>query len=475
MKEAYRELNEHIIPSKQLTQNVLEQVSSPSKRLRPLTVVAAVLAVAVLVLLPLMPQQRVYASVYMTINPQVRIDVRSDDTVIGLQGLNSDGEELIAGYTFRQKTLELVLDELVERAVDMGYLHTGGNISLEVEGQGPRWGNERSEELKTQVNQYLMQEISDSIADELVSLSPEEIDPANLAAKLGIHKGITTTGHTSTNATILFGASSLAYDDGRIYYNHKDSIYEYTIGTGITAKITVGTNVWAPLYLSEDGSRIIFNGERGLESVSKDGSDHAVLHGAHARGGSYWDGNDFYYMEYMADSLFYTDLETGQTNRYFTYVNTFFVTEDSIYVCARDDALNDEELYLFKASREDMVFEKVKTEMHPIAVCAYEDDIFYAKSGRSWYIYHMADGVETKLPIRSWCFQAIGDSVIYVDQKQNEQNQYVLKAYNWKNCEEILLYEGDSPSFCILADRYLYAGSGVLIDLYTGTTTRMLR
>ena len=63
-----------------------------------------------------------YASVYMAINPEVRIDVNRRDTVVGLEGVNDDGEDLIDGYDFNKKQLELVLEELASRAIDMGYL-----------------------------------------------------------------------------------------------------------------------------------------------------------------------------------------------------------------------------------------------------------------------------------------------------------------------------------------------------------------
>ena len=76
---------------------------------------------------------RTYGSVYMTINPEVRIDVNRKDLVVDLEGINQDGLELIDGYSYRKKELDVVVDELVDRAIDQGYLHEGGRISLALE------------------------------------------------------------------------------------------------------------------------------------------------------------------------------------------------------------------------------------------------------------------------------------------------------------------------------------------------------
>ena len=48
--------------------------------------------------------------------------VSRTDRVLELKGLNSDGEELIEGYSYQGKNREAAADELVERAIDMGYL-----------------------------------------------------------------------------------------------------------------------------------------------------------------------------------------------------------------------------------------------------------------------------------------------------------------------------------------------------------------
>ena len=485
MKEAYRELNEHIIPSKQLTQNVLEQVSSPSKRLRPLTVVAAVLAVALLVLLPLMPQQRVYASVYMTINPQVRIDVRSDDTVIGLQGLNSDGEELIAGYTFRQKTLELVLDELVERAVDMGFLPENGQVTLKLDAADSEWLSTHSRTLASDgkdqtVGQILVQVVKDSThPSETVGDTPQP--PAaedTIAQIIGITGFPMVDGTTSANVSM--GMGTFAFDNDCIYFPGKGGICEYDLSTGDLTTYDVVED--APLrYLSVSNGKVIFCGSNSIGWIDLENGQQTDQQKVFYGEKLYMDGDDVYYLTAVADTFVHENLSTGEVKEYFSCVNNYLVTQDSVYVCASEekyDKYGRVDFALYKASRKDMVFEKIETEKEPIAVCVNQNDIFYAKSGYKWTVYHYSDGVETELPIRSFYFQSIGDSIIYEDQKVDENGNHLLKSYNWKTGEETVLFSGGVSRFCILADRYICVDSSsgcYLIDLYTGTTTRMLR
>ena len=98
-----------------------------------LATVAACLALAVFSVFQF--DQLPYASVYMTINPQVRIDVNRHDVVVGLEGLNEDGEMLIDGYEYQKKELDPVVDELVDRAIEMGYLSSGASITLELDAE----------------------------------------------------------------------------------------------------------------------------------------------------------------------------------------------------------------------------------------------------------------------------------------------------------------------------------------------------
>ncbi|MBQ2972596.1 MAG: anti-sigma factor domain-containing protein [Ruminococcus sp.] len=107
--------------------------------------------------------QMTYASVYMTINPEVRIDVNRNDVVVKLDGINSDGDDLIAGYEYKKKDLDLVMDELVARAIDMGYLYEGGQISLVLDADSDEWVNIHRDTLTAQLNEHLNEKLSVTI------------------------------------------------------------------------------------------------------------------------------------------------------------------------------------------------------------------------------------------------------------------------------------------------------------------------
>ena len=126
----------------------------------------ALTAAACLVLLALSTvrmAQMPYASVYMTINPQVRIDVNRRDTVLTVEGTNPDGEVLTEGYEGRGKELEQVMDELTDRAVEMGWLHPGGQITLTLDAEDGDWVAAHSDSLPAHLNEYLSETLQVTI------------------------------------------------------------------------------------------------------------------------------------------------------------------------------------------------------------------------------------------------------------------------------------------------------------------------
>ena len=143
------------------------EISLPAPRkqnyTRIISALAAAAACLVLVLTFFLPGSSPYASVYMTINPQVRIDVDRNDMVVGLAGVNEDGKTLIAGYSYQNKHLDLVVDELVDRAIEMGFLHADGKISLALDATDTAWVTAHGDSLGTQLHDYLIDKISVTI------------------------------------------------------------------------------------------------------------------------------------------------------------------------------------------------------------------------------------------------------------------------------------------------------------------------
>lgn len=110
-----------------------------------------VLMAAVLLRAPIAP----YASVYLTINPQVRIDVDRRSVARGLEGVNPDGQALVEGYDWKGKQLDQVTDELIDRAVAMGYLAPGGAITIDLEAEDESWAEQTNRQLREHLEEYL--------------------------------------------------------------------------------------------------------------------------------------------------------------------------------------------------------------------------------------------------------------------------------------------------------------------------------
>ena len=80
-----------------------------------------------------------YGALRIQINPDVELTLSRTDRVLELEGLNADGQVLIEGYDYGGKDREDVTEELVERAIDMGYLSGGETVSITVTSADADW------------------------------------------------------------------------------------------------------------------------------------------------------------------------------------------------------------------------------------------------------------------------------------------------------------------------------------------------
>ena len=90
-----------------------------------------------------------YGTVHLKINPDVLMSVSYMDRVVGLEGLNEDGNRLIGQVSYKGKHAEEVTRLLVERAVDMGYLAEGGTVMVKADGGSIRWKQKREDDIGT--------------------------------------------------------------------------------------------------------------------------------------------------------------------------------------------------------------------------------------------------------------------------------------------------------------------------------------
>lgn len=128
---------------------------------RAAAVISALAACMVLILTNVLGQDtQTYASVMLTINPQVKIEVNRSDKVLELTALNEDGKILIDGYVYKKKDIHCAVEELLDRAVDMGFLKEGGQVRLYIDADDDEWIFNTEKSLKKQIDQYRYEDIS---------------------------------------------------------------------------------------------------------------------------------------------------------------------------------------------------------------------------------------------------------------------------------------------------------------------------
>ena len=177
--------------------------------------------------------QMPYASVYMTINPEVRIDVSRSDVVVGVEGMNADGAELLEDYDHKKKDLDTVMDELVDRAIDMGYLHEGGKITLSLDGD-EEWIVSHETHLNQHLNDHLTDKITVTI--DIEQKQPEQPAPTAPTGTIVIPVGPDNYGDSDYDdgesdydpanaADSDYGQSDYDGEDGQSDYDEPDSDY----------------------------------------------------------------------------------------------------------------------------------------------------------------------------------------------------------------------------------------------------------
>ena len=98
---------------------------------------------------------RIYSSIYLSINPEVQMDLNRYGNVVRLTGTNEDGARLLEGYSGRGKDKLTVADELIDRAIEMGFLSEGGQVSFFIDSPEDALFQEYGTELRAEINEHL--------------------------------------------------------------------------------------------------------------------------------------------------------------------------------------------------------------------------------------------------------------------------------------------------------------------------------
>ena len=168
-----------LLPERPVRQQVLH------KRIARWSALAACLC---LLLLGSWVWQSPIGTVRMQINPDVQMSVNRFDRVVALEGLNEDGTALIDGYRAYGQEMKTVSDELADRAMELGYLSAGGQITLTVDSEKGDWKTAAEELLLLELEVHFEQRVTVTVdgrqppagqepTEEIIIPSQPEEDP----------------------------------------------------------------------------------------------------------------------------------------------------------------------------------------------------------------------------------------------------------------------------------------------------------
>lgn len=126
-----------------------------------------------------------FAKVYLSINPDVELDINKNGRVIEVIGLDEDGKKLVEGYDPSNKEQIAVVDELLQRAKDMGYISDGITITFAIDAPDETTFHDYGVALRNEVDKLLEEEVDVKIYDyhnmpqKEPSQTPSQEDVAN--------------------------------------------------------------------------------------------------------------------------------------------------------------------------------------------------------------------------------------------------------------------------------------------------------
>ena len=134
---------------------------------------AALAACLCLALLGGILWQKPVGTVQLHLNPGVRLRVNRFNRVVSSAGTGTEGEALLRGYHAYGQTVQKVSDGLADRAVEMGYLTEGEQITVRVESNQISWKTALENLLRTELDEHLEQRFTVVVDND----DPDDDDP----------------------------------------------------------------------------------------------------------------------------------------------------------------------------------------------------------------------------------------------------------------------------------------------------------
>lgn len=103
---------------------------------------------------------RAETSIYLTINPSVCMELNRKGDVVRLSGANEDGERLLEGYEPGSRDRLEIMDELIHRAIEMGFLSEGGLVTIDINAPDEVRFQQYGVEFRTNLTEYLEDQLT---------------------------------------------------------------------------------------------------------------------------------------------------------------------------------------------------------------------------------------------------------------------------------------------------------------------------
>ena len=103
-----------------------------------------------------------YGSIYMKINPEVQMELNRYGDVLRVEGVNEDGKTLLEGYEYKGKDKTQIVKELIERAISLQMLSSGGEVRFDVDSSDQSFSDD-TKAILTHAVQFDIEDASDLI------------------------------------------------------------------------------------------------------------------------------------------------------------------------------------------------------------------------------------------------------------------------------------------------------------------------
>ena len=134
------------------------------------------------------PAAAVRATVFIDVNPSVKIEIDEDNKVLSLAAVNEDGEVLLENYDYAEKGLSAAVSDLVSLLIEKEYLNKENNlVLLTVNSEDEHYSASLCAELREAVNGVFEKELPEGEVVAQILVTKEAL--LDCAQKYGISWG----------------------------------------------------------------------------------------------------------------------------------------------------------------------------------------------------------------------------------------------------------------------------------------------